>query len=209
MESERQSKSKSRKGASSMEGELNGSASSVQRKANKRNGTEDAQELDAQPSTSCDSASASLKRKHRVSSEEVSTSPPRENGKKRLKMPEIDSTESEQVVKKRKKSKAADEEAEDLKQPADPTKPDANGNPPISDFSISASIQETLRARGITHMFPIQAACFDRIMEGSSLFNCSIAMNVWRMITFQSSSNSELFQIHVEQFVDDAPPVFV
>lgn len=48
----------------------------------------------------------------------------------------------------------------------DPDVADADGNPPINGFDIDSTVVEALAARGITHMFPIQAATYSAIMTG-------------------------------------------
>jgi len=57
-------------------------------------------------------------------------------------------------------------EAKKVKVVINPDEPDENGNPPIKTFDINPTIVGALAVRGITHMFPIQAATFDAIISG-------------------------------------------
>jgi ATP-dependent RNA helicase DDX21 len=46
---------------------------------------------------------------------------------------------------------------------------DIHGNPRLEDFNISAATQNCLRARGVTHLYPIQAKTFDMIYNGADV----------------------------------------
>jgi len=72
--------------------------------------------------------------------------------------------EEEESSNKKHKSEADEVDPEE----AYKTK-DANGNPPLVDFPISQATLERLRARGITHAFPIQAQTFKAISEGKDV----------------------------------------
>lgn len=62
---------------------------------------------------------------------------------------------------KKKKKMKVDDENEEVEKVDDPNA--------VSNFRISAPLRETLKARGIEALFPIQAMTFDIILDGSDL----------------------------------------
>lgn len=122
---------------------------------------------------------AALRKSPRLAAQVSPAAPPsmaetpkkKESSRKRKAADDVQAPEEERRALDSKKSKkdkapAAADEDEAM---VDDSGADAQGNPPISQFNVSAASVAALSKHGITHMFPIQAATFDLILSGQDV----------------------------------------
>ena len=133
--------------------------------------------FDVPQSTTGDVKPHKEKKKKRVRDEESTDALVTKD--KNASSPHAAAAEPESKPKKKKKTAVAtvddanNEGADDTSAHAKPLssdsslriEADASGNPPVSAFRISARTQAALAARGIAHLFPIQAATFNYVVR--------------------------------------------